>query len=209
MTITETPIPVQTGVGARVRKAHRHDRAAIGTTITAAFFDDPVTAWIIPDRAERPAWLPGIFDLYLDAFLPHGETYLTEDGMGAALWLPPGRELLAEDELEEFGRRTEQLAGPYASRLNDLGEFFDAHAPATPHWHLQLLAVRPNQQGRGLGSALMADVLPRADRAGEAVYLEATTRRARALYERHGFRFIGEITLPKGPTLWQMWREPR
>ena len=192
-----------------VRKAEPADRTIATAVITAAFFDDPVTEWIVPDPADRSAVLPPVFGLYFDAFQPHGETYLTDDGYGAALWLPPGRELVPLDELEDFGRRTEEAAGPFAGRMFEVGEFFEAHAPAEPHGHLQLVAVGPDRQGRGLGSALMDEVLPRLDRDGESAYLESTTPRNRALYERHGFECFGEITLPGGPVLWQMWRSPR
>jgi ribosomal protein S18 acetylase RimI-like enzyme len=192
-----------------VRRADPADHTTASGVLTAAFFDDPVTDWIVPDRARRPAVLPPVFRLYFDAFQPHGETYLTEGGAGTALWLPPGRDLIPPDELEDFGRRTEEAAGPFAGRLFELDEFFEAHAPAEPHWHLQLLAVAPEQQGKGLGSALLDEVLQRLDRDREAVYLEATTLRSRALYERHGFECFGEIALPDGPTMWQMWRAPR
>ncbi len=192
-----------------VRKTTDADRDIASAVLTAAFFDDPVTNWIVPDRARRPAVLPPMFGLYFDAFQPHGETYLTADGSGTALWLPPGRELIPPEALEDFGRRIEEAAGPYAARLFELDEFFEAHAPAEPHWHLQLLAVDPIQQGKGLGSALLDEVLRRLDRAGESVYLESTTLRNRALYERHGFECIGEIQLPHGPVMSQMWRSPQ
>lgn len=191
-----------------VRKADPADRPTASAVLTAGFLDDPVTHWLVPDPRRRPGTMPAVFGLYFDAFQPHGETYLTEDGAGAALWLPPGQELLTPDALEAFGRRVEEAAGPDAGRMFELGEFFDAHAPAEPHWHLQLLAVSPDHQGQGLGSRLLDDLLPRADRAGEAAYLEATTPRSRALYERHGFRCIGRIELPDGPPLWRMWRSP-
>lgn len=192
-----------------VRKAETNDRTATSAVLTAGFFDDPVTNWLVPERDRRPAIMPPVFGLYFDTFQPHGETYLTEDGLGTALWLPPDRELIPPDQLEDFGRRTEEAAGPYTPRLFELGEFFEAHAPAEPHWHLQLFAVVPGYQGRGIGSTLLTHVLRRLDRDGEPAYLEATTLRNRALYERHGFECRGEIVLPDGPTMWQMWRSPR
>jgi ribosomal protein S18 acetylase RimI-like enzyme len=83
------------------------------------------------------------------------------------------------------------------------------NAPAEPHWHLQLVGTLPERQGLGLGSALTTHLLAGADQRRELAYLEATTLRSRALYERHGFERQGTITLPDGPTLWQMWRSPR
>ena len=40
-------------------------------------------------------------------------------------------------------------------------------------------------------------------------YHEASSPRNRALYERHGYVTQGEFTLPDGPPLWPMWRDPR
>lgn len=192
-----------------VRTAGPEDRALVAGVLTESFFDDPVTNWLVPDRGRRPSVLPPLFELYFDLFVGHGQTYISGDAAGVALWLPPGLEMVREDQLEEFGRRVEDAAGADAARMFELGEFFDAHAPVQPHWHLQLLGTLPERQGQGIGSALLRDFLPDADRRGEPAYLEATTLRSRALYERHGFVCQGEIVLPDGPTLWQMWRSPR
>jgi hypothetical protein len=44
---------------------------------------------------------------------------------------------------------------------------------------------------------------------GTPAYLEASSARNRALYERHGFEVTEELSLPKGgPPIWLMWREP-
>lgn len=192
-----------------VRTAEREDGTLVAGVLTESFFDDPVTCWLVPSRGRRPSVLPLVFELYFDLFVGHHETYISGDGAGVALWLPPGVEMVREDQLEEFGRRVREAAGSDAARVLELGEFFDVHAPAKPHWHLLLLGTLPERQGQGIGSALLSDFLPGADRRGEPIYLEATTRRSRALYERHGFVCQGEIVLPDGPTLFQMWRSPR
>jgi len=51
-------------------------------------------------------------------------------------------------------------------------------------------------------------VLDRCDREGRPAYLEATNEGNQRLYLRHGFEVTAEITLPDGPTMWPMWREP-
>jgi hypothetical protein len=51
-------------------------------------------------------------------------------------------------------------------------------------------------------------VLDRADRTGTPAYLDATSPHNRRLYQRHGFRMIGELAVAGGAALWQMWREP-
>jgi ribosomal protein S18 acetylase RimI-like enzyme len=79
--------------------------------------------------------------------------------------------------------------------------------PETAHWYLSELGVRPQSQGRGLGSRLMFEMLARCDRERVPAYLESSTERSRALYERHGFQTTEVIRMPRGgPPLWLMWR---
>jgi GNAT superfamily N-acetyltransferase len=67
----------------------------------------------------------------------------------------------------------------------------------------------PEGQGRGLGSRLIVPVLRRCDRESMPAFLEASTERNGALYERHGFAVSGRFSMPgRGPELRQMWREP-
>jgi predicted N-acetyltransferase YhbS len=101
-----------------------------------------------------------------------------------------------------FGRR---LALALRARLRMEGR----HPRKPPHWYLAFMGVDPQWQGRGIGSRLMRPALETLDAEGMPAYLEASTPRSRALYERHGFAVTGEFNLPSaGPTLWQMWREP-
>ncbi len=70
--------------------------------------------------------------------------------------------------------------------------------------------MQPDDQGRGIGSALLRPVLTRCDREGVPAYLEASSERNRALYARHGFEVVERIELPGGgPPMWRMWREPQ
>jgi ribosomal protein S18 acetylase RimI-like enzyme len=101
-----------------------------------------------------------------------------------------------------FGRR---LPLALRARLRMEGR----HPRKPPHWYLAMMGVDPQWQGRGIGSKLMRPALETLDAEGTPAYLEASTPRSRALYERHGFVVTGEFNLPSGgPPLWQMWREP-
>ena len=82
--------------------------------------------------------------------------------------------------------------------------------PREPHYYLAFIGVEPEWQGRGLGGAVLAPVLERCDAEGMPAFLEASTPRNRALYERHRFTVTEEFTLGRGaPPQWRMWREPR
>lgn len=99
-------------------------------------------------------------------------------------------------------------AHPFSGQSPEYPLLLDEHHPQDPHEYLWFLGVVPAAQGHGIGSALMAPVLERADRAGAPAYLEATSPRNRALYERHGFEPGPAIAVGAGPPMWPMWRRP-
>jgi GNAT superfamily N-acetyltransferase len=211
MTITDpTTEPITDPIIRSIRRAGATDVHALATTVAAGFFDDPVTQWLLPDVDQRRQVVVPMFALYIAPYLRNGEAYLTAGGEGAAVWLPPGRELMTQEEEDALGDALAVLAGDAIERFGQLAGTFAEHHPDGPLYYCQFLSTVPELQGRGIGSALLRDALRRADDEGVPAYHEATSPRNRALYERHGYVAVGELTLPDGgPTLWGMWREPR
>ncbi len=197
------PRPTTVDVG----RATSTDIPTISRTLAHAFQDDPVFAWIVPDPDARRDRLPAVFAAFAELYLSHDETYVAADGLGAALWEPAGAAPAGEDEAEAFGARLAAALGDHAGRALELDELLEQHHPQQDCTYLQFMGVRPGHQGRGLGSELLATVLQRCDATGTPAYLEATSVDNRRLYERHGFEVVGELTLPRGPSLWRMWRE--
>jgi ribosomal protein S18 acetylase RimI-like enzyme len=83
------------------------------------------------------------------------------------------------------------------------------HPDDRSHWYLFILGTEQAAQGRGWGSALLAEMLARVDADGMSAYLESSSERNLALYARHGFEVTDEVAIPGGPRVWPMWREPR
>jgi ribosomal protein S18 acetylase RimI-like enzyme len=194
-----------------IRRATVNDHPRVAETLARAFIEDPAWAHLLCDRDERERRLRGFFDSELRHLAPQRlELWTTEDGAAAAAWCPPGRWALplgtmirqAPAMLRVFGRRL-----PLALRS---GLSVERGHPRRPrHWYLHYLGAVPERQGRGLGSALMAPMLELCDREQIPAYLEASTERNRALYERHGFELVETFDMPgSGPALRRMWREP-
>lgn len=172
------------------------DGSRITTVLTSAFWDDPVFRWAIPDDDQRWDALPGIFQVFVDGFLPLGATHVNSAGTGTALWAPPG----TAAELD--GLEPHALALP---RMLQIMELLESTHPHEECWYLNLLAVESGAQGKGIGSALLRHVLERADADGVPAYLEATSPANRRLYERHGFEVTAELRVADCPPLWAMW----
>jgi GNAT superfamily N-acetyltransferase len=84
----------------------------------------------------------------------------------------------------------------------------DRHHPTgAAHHHLAILAVRPDGQGQGIGTALLRAHHATLDAAGTPAYLEASSDRNRVFYLRNGYADLGPpIYLPDGPQMRPMMR---
>lgn len=69
--------------------------------------------------------------------------------------------------------------------------------------YLHLLAVHPATQGRGIGAALLKDVIGRAE---HSIYLETFVESNRSWYEGRGFQSLMEVRAPLRPTFWTLRR---
>jgi len=199
--------------GSDLRPVTEADTPALAAVLARAFATNPGMSWVFRDPATRPDRLERLFAVLLARiWLPRGEC-LTTDGLdGAALWLGPGRWHLPLAAQAAVLPRAARAAGRQTPRMLRGMAITEARHPRTPeHWYLAVLGVDPSSQGRGFGPHLMTPVLDRCDRDGTPAYLETDTEQNVALYERHGFRVTGELTLPGGdePTVWLMWRDPR
>lgn len=178
---------------------------AIGT-LAVAFAADPVIRWLLPDGGRYIAHFPRLLRLVGDVAAGAGAVDTLGSGAGAAIWIAPGTHLPEE----EFAGLLQQSVA--AARLDDafaLLEQMDLYHPEQPHWYLPFIGVDPLHQGRGHGSALLRTSLARCDRDGLPAYLEASSPRNRALYERHGFQVVAEARVADCPPLWPMWRPAR
>lgn len=191
-----------------VRKASATDAPALAAALGRAFDDDPVFRWMFPTERARRRWARRFFAIRLRQLLPQEAVYAV-DGVGAAAWAQPERWDLGWRGVVDMaplmvglGRR-----GLWATIGN--ARFESAHRELPPHWYLAVLGVDPPYQGSGIGTALLAPVLAECDRDGIGAYLETATERDVAFYSRFGFRVTGELSFPRGPVLWPMWRDAR
>jgi ribosomal protein S18 acetylase RimI-like enzyme len=205
--MTSTTIDPPAGT---IRQVTQSDVPALARAMASAFYDDPVAGhWCFADESRRRIRLERGFELVLRrVYLVHGGCYAAEGMRGGALWLPPGEWRLGMlDQLRLLPRMAHIYGGALARVLRVMG-FLEARHPHEPHWYLGFLGVARDSQAQGIGSALLEHELDGIDRDGMPAYLEASSERNRALYERHGFEVLEAVTLPGGgPPMWRMWRE--
>jgi GNAT superfamily N-acetyltransferase len=172
--------------------------------LLTAFASDPVIRWVLPDPADYLLHFPHIVSLLGRPAFEARTAEATPDGAGVALWVAPDAATIDEEELGDMV--TSSVLPDRQAEIYALLEEMDEHHPQQPCWYLPFMGVDPRRQGRGLGGRLLRHGLRRVDEDRLPAYLEASTPRNRALYERHGFGVVGEIRVADSPPLWPMLR---
>jgi GNAT superfamily N-acetyltransferase len=195
-------------MGVAIRRAGEEDRGTVVRLLDEGFSADPVSNWVFPSPDHLRERHAALMDAFTSIALETGHVDITEDGTGCALWssVPAG----AHDE-EDGPARFREAVDPANERVEQIGRITAASHPTDrAHAYLMMIAVSADVRSQGVGAALINSVLEDCDRTGLPAYLEASSLRSRALYERLGFAFMGTpIELPGGPYMYPMWREPR
>jgi GNAT superfamily N-acetyltransferase len=189
-----------------IKIAQVSDEAGAIDALTLAFSSDPMTRWSLPSPAKYLAVFSSLARAFGGSAFKRGTAYIADGLAGTALWLPPG----VESDEESLMRLFDENVGDDVKK--DMAKIFEQMKkfhPTEPHWYLPMIGVDPAYQGAGVGSALMTEALKAVDRDGLISYLESSNPRNVSLYERHGFKVIGEIQSGSSPVLRPMLRKAR
>lgn len=174
--------------------------------ITMGFSTDPVARWMYPEPAQYFGWFPRFVRAFAGGAIASRSAFCSSGFAGAAMWLPPG---VGSDDDAILGLVWDSIPDERQADIFSLFDQMAAGHPAEPHWYLPMIGVDTQQQGNGIGSALMQYALDRIDAEGLPAYLESSNPRNISLYRRFGFEVTGEIQAGGSPPLIPMLRKGR
>jgi ribosomal protein S18 acetylase RimI-like enzyme len=192
-----------------VRTAAADEVPQVAAALADAFVDDPVFRFLRPAGLRPEVRLRTMFVVELKLYvLRNGGTVWTTSGHdGAVAVLPPGAWELPKSMTGREALRWLRAFRTRLPRASKVQRALEKRHPREPHFYIRTVGVRTALQGQGIGSMLMQPTLERADSAGLPTYIEASSERSAALYERLGFRHMGAFELPAGgPLVWPMFR---
>ncbi len=193
-----------------VRRGVEADRATALDTLTAAFSSDPLLRWVFPDNRLWPARGGALFGHLYDTRIAGGEIRVTDDVAAVSLWDPPaGNSLDADARQRSWARAAATFSADELARWRRFVDTVNPVEPEEAHWYLGVLGTRPDRQGQGLGSLVVAPVLDEADAESQPAYLETATESNLGFYGRLGFGVRNDVGIPDGPRIWGLWRDPR
>lgn len=187
--------------------------------LTEALHDDPAYAFAFPGDS-KPGLREEFFRRHLSNHVPHHCAFVragTRGEVDATVTLrPPGGVpfsrlvLLRAFALFAFAHGFDVLRR--LSLIQHHYEALERRASPGPYWHVHMMGVRPELQGKGIGGALLGDVL--ATTRGSRAPIVLTTHKEINVrfYQRAGFdvAFEEDVPLPASQPfrVWCMRREP-
>jgi GNAT superfamily N-acetyltransferase len=183
----------------------------VAAVLADAFINDPVFRWLVPGSLRVAPRLRTMFATEIEQYvLPNGGTVWTTSARdGAVSELPPGAWEMPNSATGREALRWVRAFGTRLPRAIRVRRAMEERHPREPHFYVRTVGVRTVLQGQGIGSALMQPTLEKADSAGLPAYIEASSKRSAALYERLGFVHLDVLELPDGgPPVWLMRRPP-
>jgi ribosomal protein S18 acetylase RimI-like enzyme len=175
-------------------------------TLVQAFSSDPVARWMYDAPHHYLRHIPQLFQALGASSFEASAARRTSDGLGVALWLPPG---VHGDDGRVQAVIAESIA---AEKQADVGAAFERteqYRPTEPHWYLSLIGVEALHRNKGCGAALLQHGLRQCDREHRPAYLWSSNPLNISLYERHGFEIVGTIHVGSSLSIFAMLRHAR
>jgi GNAT superfamily N-acetyltransferase len=192
-----------------VRRAIPDDWSRLAVAMAKAYYDDPVWSHLLPGEKRRLTSLQRFFEIEARrVILPHESSWTTDDVVGGLLVAPPGKWRISPVTMVARGPAFIRALGKDLVRSLRTLALIERKHPREDHYYIAYAGVVPEEQSHGVGAKLLSPYIERCDREGTPGYLEATSERGAAFYERQGFELMERIELKNGPPLWLMWREP-
>jgi ribosomal protein S18 acetylase RimI-like enzyme len=178
---------------------------AIGKLVLA-FSTDPVARWMYGDPDQYLTHIPRLFRALGASSFESGGAQRTPDGLGVALWLPPG--VRGESGPVE-AVIAESIASERQAEVGSVFEETERYRPTERHWYLSLIGVETIHRNRGYGAALLEQGLSQCDREHCPAYLWSSNPKNVSLYRRHGFETVDTIQVGSSPPIFPMLRGAR
>ncbi|MEL5953528.1 GNAT family N-acetyltransferase [Streptomyces sp. CLV115] len=176
-------------------------------TLTRAFTGDPYIRHVIAADGHEER-IRRFQELCLTRIgMVYGRVWVADEGRAVAVWSTADQD--PSPAFTEIGPLVDDLTGDRADAYEFAEQAVEPYRPHEPAWILNTVAVAPEAQGQGLGSAVLAPGIEAAALAGHPAFLETSTERNVVFYERLGFRVTVEVPLPDGgPRTWCMRKDP-
>lgn len=179
-----------------MRRAASEDKKRVIDILTRAFDTNQSVNYVVRQGKGREQRLIGLMDYSFNVCQRFGEVWISDDGQACALLLFPGNKRVSVSSLWLDIRMGLSVIGLNRVRKVLIREgMIKRFHPREPICYLWFIGVHPKMQGKGIGSALIREVIQECDKKGRSIYLETSVDSNLPWYKRFGFEIFHSLNL--------------
>ena len=175
-------------------KALYTDKNRVIAILAESFADNKSVNYILKQDRFKEKRILQLMDYSFEVCYHSGEIFISDDGKACALIVFPDkkkttfRSVFADIKL----MFTAMGFGNVGKAMKREAAIKNSH-PKEPICYLWFIGVNKSEQGRGIGSVLMNEIIAHSNFLGRSIYLETSTLKNVPWYKKFGFTVYNEL----------------
>ncbi|HNU47181.1 MAG TPA: GNAT family N-acetyltransferase [Bacteroidia bacterium] len=186
-----------------MRKATADEKELVVTILVQSFDDNKSVNYTIKQDTRRRQRIRKLMEYSFEICSMFGNVFISDDNKGCALVVMPDKKRTTFKSIWLDVRLVFGAIGIVSARkaMSRETAIKKIH-PNDALYYLWFIGVQPSEQGKGIGSRLLTEVIQEGKSKRRTVCLETSTLKNIRWYEKHGFKTYRELDF--GYTLYCM-----
>ena len=177
-------------------KAKYVDKSLIVNILAHSFYENKSVNYIIKQDSKRAQRIKGLMEYSFDMCYSFGEVYLSDNKKACALILfPDKKKPNLKSVFSDFKLIVTCVGFSKLFKAMKRESKIKKLHPKELMYYLWFIGVDPNDQNKGIGTALIQEVIAEGLSKQRPVYLETSTLKNIPWYEKFGFKIYNELNL--------------
>ncbi|MFA9390965.1 MAG: GNAT family N-acetyltransferase [Prolixibacteraceae bacterium] len=173
-----------------IRRATKEDKELVVNILAVSFQNDPHMCWLL-EKSKNPNKLRITLNYVFEETIQIGEIYINDENSAVALWNTEKVEKVTFNFLLRNIRFFFEVGFAATQHILRMDIKVHRHYPKKQkYYHLYLIGVLPEAQGKGFASQLMNPILVEMEKKEIPVYLETANETNINIYEKKGFEIV-------------------
>jgi ribosomal protein S18 acetylase RimI-like enzyme len=177
-------------------RAEYRDKSLIVDILSRSFDDNKSVNYIIKQDKKREERIKSLMAYSFEVCYASGKVFLSDDKKACALIvLPEKRKTTLHSILWDLALIFSCTGISNVKKALQREAKIKALQPKGPMHYLWFIGVSPAEQHKGIGSALLSEIIAEAEREGRIICLETSTLKNIPWYQKFGFKVYNELDL--------------
>jgi len=172
------------------------DKNNVVDILAASFDDNKSVNYIVKQDAHRKQRLRQLMSYSFDVCNSFGRVLFSENKKACALVVfPDKKRTTLKSTLWDIKLITNCIGFKGVSQALSREKKIKTLQPKEPLYYLWFIGVTPDDQHKGLGSALLTEIIQDAEQKKRTLCLETSTGKNIPWYQKHGFTIYNELDI--------------